>query len=76
MEEHKERIKNWKERDILNVVGKTNAKAAIEEDIKILKSAANATNGKMEAVKMYLVPMEMPKYCDNCGQKLEEGGTE
>lgn len=46
LEEHKERIKNRKERDILNVVGKTNAKAAVEEDIEILKSAANATNGK------------------------------
>lgn len=51
LEEHKERIKNRKERDILNVVGKTNAKAAVEEDIEILKSAANATNMKNGGIK-------------------------
>ena len=37
LEEHKKRIMNRKERDILNTIGKTNAKAAVEEDIKIVK---------------------------------------
>lgn len=46
LERHKEEITNRKERDILNIVAKTNAKAAVEKDIEILKSAANVTNGK------------------------------
>ncbi len=46
LERHKEEITNRKERDILNVVAKTNAKAAVEKDIEIIKSATNATNGK------------------------------
>ena len=38
LEEHRIRIMHRKERDILNIVGKTNAKAAVEEDIKIVKA--------------------------------------
>lgn len=38
LEDHKKRIMDRKERDILNTVGKTNAKAAVEEDIEIVKS--------------------------------------
>lgn len=38
MEEHKKSITGRKERDILNTVGKTNAKAAVERDIEIVKS--------------------------------------
>lgn len=36
---------NRKERDILNTVGKTNAKAAVEEDIEIVKSGLTNCNG-------------------------------
>lgn len=38
LEEHKKSIIGRKERDILNTVGKTNAKAAVERDIEIVKS--------------------------------------
>ncbi len=38
LEQHKKSIIGRKERDILNTVGKTNAKAAVERDIEIVKS--------------------------------------